>query len=234
MSYELDTRKMQMNLEKSIGNAIHYADLFVSKNYLIDLGKSSVRKMDDSEKQFNHTSFIEISKICFDPQENVQDKLKTVYTALFNVQSSVLLMIKSDETGIRFFIGIHDDKQPILSRSILEKSLKGNFPGIDLSIIYGDETKEIMTESFPTEYDSKSIASVSIVPGNRDSNEGFVQGLEKFIDTMAGEEFTALFIANPLNQEVLENKKRGYENSIQRSPHIPHIALRMEKTTPRQ
>lgn len=118
-------------MKKSIGNAIHYADLFVSKNYLIDLSKSSVRKMDDSEKQFNHMSFIEISKICFDPQENVQDKLKTVYTALFNVQSSVLLMIKSDEMGIRFFIGIHDEKQPILSRSILEKSLKGNFPGID-------------------------------------------------------------------------------------------------------
>lgn len=211
MPYELDTRKMQMNLEKSIGNAIHYADLFVSKNYLIDLGKNSVRKMDESEMQFNQTCFIEISKICFDPQENVQDKLKTVYTALFNVQSSVLLMIKSDENGIRFFIGIHDEHQPILSRSILEKSLKGNFPGIDLSIIYGDETKKIMTESFPTEYDSKSIASVSMVPGDRDSTEGFVQGLEKFIDTMAGDEFTALFIANPLNQDVLENKKRGYE-----------------------
>lgn len=211
MSYDLETRKMQSNIEKSIGNAIHYADLFVSKNYLIDLGKNHVKKMDEAEMQFQHTGFLEISKICFDPGENVQDKLKTVYTALFNVGSSALLMIKSDENGVRFFVGIHDEKQPILARNILEKSLRGNFPGIDMSVIYGEETKQIMTDSFPTEYDSKSIAAVSVVPGERNSGEGFVQGLEKFIDTMAGENYTALFIANPLNQEVLENKKRGFE-----------------------
>ena len=211
MPYELETKKMQLNIEKSIGNAIHYADLFVSKNYLIDLGKNNVKKMEEEGMQFNYTSFIEISKICFDPKENVQDKLKTVYTALFNVQSSALLLIKSGELGVRFFIGIHDEKQPILARNILEKSLRGNFPGIELSVIYGDETKKIMTDSFPTEYNSKSIAAVSIIPGERNSQEGFVQGLEKFIDTMAGEKYTALFIANPLNQEVLENKKRGFE-----------------------
>ena len=68
-----------------------------------------------------------------------------------------------------------------------------------------------MTDSFPVEYNSKSLASVSVVPGERQGKEGFVQGLEKFVDTMAGECFTALFIADPLNQEVLEQKKRGYE-----------------------
>ena len=52
MSYDLETRKMQSNIEKSIGNAIHYAALFVSKNYLIDLGKNHVKKMDEAEMQF--------------------------------------------------------------------------------------------------------------------------------------------------------------------------------------
>ena len=52
MAYEVETRKMQMNIEKSINNAIHYADLFVSKNYLIDLGKSSVKKMEEKHKVF--------------------------------------------------------------------------------------------------------------------------------------------------------------------------------------
>lgn len=211
MAYEVETRKMQQNIEKSINNAIHYADLFVSKNYLINLGKSSVKKMEERHKVFRNTNFIEISKICFDAGENVQDKLKTVYTALFNVQSSVLLMIKSNETGIRFFMGIHDEKQPVLARDIMEKSLKGNFPGIEFRRVYTDETEEIMTDSFPVEYNSKSLAAVSVVPGERQSKEGFVQGMEKFVDTMAGECFTALFIADPLNQEMLEQKKRGYE-----------------------
>lgn len=211
MAYEIETRKMQKNIEKSIGNAIHYADLFVSKNYLIDLNKCSVKKLEDKDKKFSHVNFVEISKICFDPNENVQEKLKTVYAALFNVQSSVLLMIKSDEKGVRFFIGIQDSNQPVLAKSILKKSLKGNFPGIVLSDVYADETEKIMTESFPAEYDTKSIAAVSIVPGQRDVTDGFVQGLEKFIDTMAGDTYTALFIAKPVNQATLEQKKRGYE-----------------------
>jgi hypothetical protein len=211
MAYEIETKRMQKNIEKSIERAIQYADLFVSKNYLIDLGKSSVKKIEEKEKRFTYTSLIEISKICYDPQENVQDKLKTVYTSLANAGSSVLLLIKSSETGIRFFIGIRDKKQPILARGILEKSLKGNFPGIEQSVLYGDELEKIMTDSFPMEYDSKSIASVSIVPGKRSGEEGFVQGLEKFIDTMAGEKFTAFFIADPIEKEMLEIKKRGFE-----------------------
>ncbi len=211
MAYDVATRKMQSNITKSIENAIHYADLFVSKNYLIELGKNSVKKMEDGQKSFTSMSLIEITKICYDPQENVQDKLKTVYTALYNAGSSVLLVLKSDERGVRFFIGIRDENQPILARGILEKSLKGNFPGIDLSIIYADEIERIMTDSFPKEYDSKSIAAVSVIPGDRNSDQGFVQGLEKFIDTMAGECYTAMFIADPVDKNMLEVKKRGYE-----------------------
>ena len=210
MAYEIETQKMKNNIEKSVENAIRYADLFVSKNYLIDLNKNSIKKMEESERKFTHMSLVEITKVCYDPQENVQEKLQTVYTSLFNVQSSALLLIKSTEAGIRFFMGIQDEKQPILSREILKKSLTGNFPGIDLDVIYPDETEKIMTDSFPTEFDSKSIAAVSIVPGKRES-ESFVQGLEKFIDTMAGETYTALLVAKPVNQNLLEQKKRGYE-----------------------
>lgn len=134
--------------------------MYLCKNYLIDLGKNSVKEMDDSSKSFAEMSLIEITKICYDPRENVQDKLKTVYTALYNAGSSILLVIKSTEEGIRFFIGARDEKQPILARGILEKSLKGNFPGVDLSISYADEVEEIMTDGFPKEYNSKSIAAV--------------------------------------------------------------------------
>lgn len=211
MAYEVETRKMQQNIAKSIENAIHYADVFVSKNYLIDLGKNQVRKMEESEKRFHGVHLLEITKICYDPQEDIQDKLKTVYSALFNAGSSALLMICSGADGVRFFLGIRDEKQPILARGILEKSLKGNFPGIEMSVVYGDEIEKLMTAGFPKEYDTKSIASVSVVPGKRETEMGFVQGLEKFIDTMAGEEYTALFIADPVDKQTLEHKKRGYE-----------------------
>ena len=62
------------------------------------------------------------------------------------------------------------------------------------------------------EYSSKAISSVSVVPSLRDDDKAhFIQGLEKFIDTMAGEEYTAIFVSSPLNKTALEAKKRGYE-----------------------
>lgn len=46
---------------------------------------------------------------------------------------------------------------------------------------------------------------------DEDEKDQFVQGIEKFIDSMAGEEYTAVFISSPLGKRALEDKKRGYE-----------------------
>lgn len=58
----------------------------------------------------------------------------------------------------------------------------------------------------------QNVSSVSIVPSTRDEDkERFVQGIEKFIDTMKGSEYTAVFIAEPLDKEILEQRKRGLQ-----------------------
>ena len=58
-----------------------------------------------------------------------------------------------------------------------------------------------------------AVSSVSIVPSPRDDDkEHYIQGLEKFIDSMSGEKYTAVFISSPLSKTDLENKKRGYED----------------------
>ena len=54
-----------------------------------------------------------------------------------------------------------------------------------------------------------------------EDKEKFVQGIEKFIDTMQGEKFTALFIARPVSKGDLEMRKRGFEElSSSLSPFI--------------
>lgn len=58
----------------------------------------------------------------------------------------------------------------------------------------------------------KSITSVSMVPSKRKEDElDFVQGLEKFINAMQGEEYAAVFIAEPIDASSLEQRKKGYE-----------------------
>ena len=48
-------------------------------------------------------SMFEISKIVCDSNENINDKLVSVYSALSNFGSSALLIIFSNADGIKFF-----------------------------------------------------------------------------------------------------------------------------------
>ena len=42
----------------------------------------------------------------------------------------------------------------------------------------------------------------------------YIQGIEKFIDTMKGKEYTALFLAEPVSHDDCMDKKRACENMI--------------------
>lgn len=59
---------------------------------------------------------------------------------------------------------------------------------------------------------SRNVSCVTVIPSMRDEDKDkFVQGIEKFIDTMQGEKFTAVFIAKPVPKDNLEMRKRGFE-----------------------
>lgn len=59
---------------------------------------------------------------------------------------------------------------------------------------------------------SRNVSCVTVIPSMRDEDKDkFVQGIEKFIDTMQGEKFTAVFIAKPVPKDDLEMRKRGFE-----------------------
>lgn len=75
------------------------------------------------------------------------------------------------------------------------------------------QVARLLEGHIPDVYSNMAVSSVSIVPSPRDEDkEHFIQGLEKFIDSMSGEKYTAVFVSSPLNKTDLEAKKRGYED----------------------
>lgn len=212
MNTDSEQTKVATKAENIFQQGLDLVNQFVNKNYLIDVNKCDPVPMEDAKKSFMYLSFVQIDKIVYDRKENINDKLVSVYSALCNFGSSALMMLRSNAVGVQFYLGIRDEHRPSVARQILEKSLHGNFPGIHLRGLPMEEMKQILNDSFPDEYSSKAVASVSVVPSPRDQDKDkFVQGLEKFIDTMQGEEYTAIFISSPLGKDTLEDKKRGYE-----------------------
>jgi len=212
MSGEEENMKLQTRANSIISSGIELVDLFVNKNYLINIDKCEPVALESWKKSFSYMSMFEIDKIVYDKNENINDKLVSVYSALSNFGSSALLVIISNSDGVKFYLGTRDTNQPNIAKEILKKSLRGNFPGIEIKERGSAQIEKLLESNIPKEYASKAISSVSIVPSFRDDDkEKFVQGLEKFIDTMAGEKYTAVFVSSPLSKTALENKKRGYE-----------------------
>ena len=198
----------------SVEQGLNAADKFINRNYLINLSEYRVLPISEELKVYNKIRLFCIDKIVFDKNENINDKLVSVYSALQNLESTVLLLIDSDGDGIKFYLGIRSENDASTSGMILEKSLLGNFPGSEIKNLKNSSIEEVLTKTVASnEYNTnKSVASVTIVPSTRDEDKDkFVQGIEKFIDAMNGEKFSTLIVANPMNKDVLEMRKRGLE-----------------------
>lgn len=198
----------------SVEQGLLVADKFVNRNYLINLNTSPVVPMDAGLKVHNKIRLFCIEKIVYDKNENINDKLVSVYSALQNLGSSVLLVIDSNEDGVKFYIGIRSENDAATAGVILEKGFLGNFPGSIISNLKNSAIDEMLTTAVSTELDgfAKNVATVTIVPSSRDEDKDkFVQGIEKFIDAMDGAKYTAIMVANPVAQDVLELRKRGLE-----------------------
>lgn len=218
---ELMTRAMEI-----MNNGVHLVDMFINRNYLIGLNQFEPIILDVNQKSFSYISLFEISKIVYDQNENITDKLVNVYSALSNFGSTALLILFSDESGVKFYLGTRDVNQPNVAKAILKKSLKGNFPGIEIYEQTSNQIAHLLEEHIPDTYCNMAVSSVSIVPSRRDDDKDhFVQGLEKFIDSMLGESYTAIFIASPLSKSDLEIKKRGYEDLYSVLSQFSQISL---------
>lgn len=212
MGYTEEKTKMQNQVSGIMQNELEIANLFINKNHLADIDKYKPVPLLSSQRCFSNISMLEISKIVYDKNENINDKLVSVYSALSNYGSSALLVLFSDTEGVKFYLGTRCINQPNTAKKILQDSLRGNFPGIEINEQSSSQIERLLESHVPSVSSNMTISAVSIVPSTRDDNKDkFVQGIEKFIDSMSGERYTAIFISSPLIKVDLENKKRRYE-----------------------
>ena len=132
-------------------------------------------------------------------------KLSTVYYSSMVQGCSLAVMIDVPEgnAGANIYLGVREDplKQSMKSRKLeisskaLQKVLLSNFPGSDIKGISPEAGKKLLEEAFGEE--QEAVASVSCVAALRDKSKtedkAFVQGIERFMDAMEGEKYTALF-----------------------------------------
>jgi len=209
-------------------NSLILADSIVYKTYLENLNNMAVVPCPMEIKNLDRNDiarFFKVERFVSEKEENNRDKLISVFHAVASCGGSVLVLIHSDGEKIDYYFGtkafVKQDND-ILDNSAetLEKTLKGNFPGTKITgVKNGDELNKLVNDVFSnTEFEKqeKHICTITGVAGLRSKEESFeklfIQGIEKIVDSMQGEKYSLLLIADPVSQEQINNVKQGYEN----------------------
>nr|WP_211231338.1 ATP-binding protein [Halonatronum saccharophilum] len=212
----LDVRKAE-----ELFSAYNLVDNFVKKNYLINLASNDIVPVSDKIKNLKVSDSIRIfklNKVVYDSKEDNLDKLLSVYNTIETIGGSLILIIDSDGKKTDFYIGIKvasKDSAPSSAQNALKKSLSGNFAGTEVDNLTNSRIEELTESLLKTPYreSNRVVSSVSGIPSLKDQDkEKFVQGIEKLIDSMSGEKFSAIFIADPVEDQKIEEIRRGYEN----------------------
>lgn len=219
MSADLAVRK-----EQELADAFGSAYNFLQKSYLNTIRDSTVVSSGCSthydsryeEELRNTVRFMDITKIVLDKSENQRDKLVSIYRAIAESGYSLLLMIQGTKTNMRIKVGLRSDRKSP-KREILEKLLKGNFSGTEIRHIDRDFFKAEIYECLTNK---PYLSVVSGIAGLRAEKESetrqFVQGYEKLLDTLQGDEFTLLLIADPVSGDDLAASRQALESMYTR------------------
>ena len=200
----------------------------INKKYLTELQNYGMvelsQKMLEVQDPAQCIRMFQLKKLTLKKGEDMFQKLSTVYYSSMAQGCSLAVMIDVPEgnAGANIYLGVREDplKQSMKSRKLeisskaLQKVLLSNFPGSDIKGISPEAGKKLLEEAFGEE--QEAVASVSCVAALRDKSKtedkAFVQGIERFMDAMEGEKYTALFLAEPVSNETQAAIRSGYEN----------------------
>lgn len=228
---EIDPRK-----KDALNEAFAAAENIVFKKYLEQLTDCPVAEVPDwiaKIKLGANVCLYHIDKIVYDKNENIQDKLTTVYTSIqANSQNSLFMLLDSHQESIDLYWGIanrqvENGMVPAKNLTDAGKALTnvfvGNFPGseihrIDIESLEGKiDVKTIFKKSVSN---ASVVAAVSGIPALKNQHEqesqAFVQGLEKLIDSMRGKEYAMLFLADLQSNSKIEDTCAKYEELYSR------------------
>ena len=215
---------------EELANQLTLADHLVYKKYLPELQSYSlVEPSEEMKKTLDVKTCIKLfqmKELTLKKGEDMLQKLSTVYHSSMALGCSLAVMVDvpADGAPADIYLGVRqnpgrqsiDNRDLAISGDALEKGMKSNFPGSEVQELHQEEIDALLEDNNGSFGSAQSaIASVSCVAALRDKSKtedkAFIQGIERFIDAMDGDAYTALFLAEPVTEETQAGIRNGYE-----------------------
>lgn len=200
-------------IKQDFSDAVRAFDTVITKSYLSEL--TSYNVVPCTNGQIPNMRWIKVNEIVYEKDEFFVDKMSMLYNALHSSARNICFLLrrgycKDNKSAVEVFMGTTDiSGVNNVSGDILEKGLKGLFPGVSTERS-GDivqELKGALDKTF-------AISCVSGVASLRedDKKERFVQGLEKLLDSTNGLKFAVFFVAEQVEDSECASILCNYEN----------------------
>lgn len=215
--YKETSQAMNLSaLQQNLGNCLQIIDDEVMKGYRVKMSSLPIVELrEDVKGSLKDIQFFRISELVYQEDEFSVYALSTMFHVLSNKPCTLVLMLKSNGIQNDFYLGVRSLDSRCSSGTMtqmLKQSLMGLFPGSRIEAYYDEDMKKDMQQ-----INAGCISEVTCVADFKQkeddiNNKEFMQGLEKFVDSMQGKAYTAVFIAESIGHEELMQVKRDYEN----------------------
>ena len=217
---------------EEMDNALAKVDKIVMRKYISNIDKRpifvpsydvSFIPVDDMENATcivgTNIMLAKLTRVVFDKDENILDKLTTAYCATAMYEAATLVMLlKSDGNNIDVYLGTvckktDDSFVPQKQITALVRNFEANFPGSRLEEIEDSEQRmKIVQSVFEKKLCISAVTGIAALKHDEyTENTKFTQGLEKLADSLKGKVCTVMIIADPVDDIGRQSIRAGYE-----------------------
>lgn len=218
--------KTQKQMTGTMTALLENAASIITKNYLERLETFPLIKPSEEDKDIDISScgqFFRLSKLVVNKEEHILDKLATIVNVVSAIDCSLAVIVRSNGSCVDYYFGIiskkyrkdteNDEKRRAADAAAFRGALTGNLIGSEIKEVTANELEQFKTEVF----DKKNCgySSVSGIAALRNNEEksvaGYVQGLENLVDSLKGQSYTIIMLADPVSSSEIQVMKQGYE-----------------------
>lgn len=219
---EVTEKKMMERLEQTLDSAAS----IVTKDYLDKLESYQIVNPSHEDTDIDIADcgkFFHLTKLVLGNEEMIRDRLTTIVNVASSIGATLSVVMKSDGKNTDYYIGIVSKKSKGKTEGDRERreadacairgALEGNLAGSDFIEVSDEDVRAFKKEI--TESRNKCFSAVSSIAGLRDGENGgvesYVQGMENLADSLRGQKYSLILIADPLNTTDISTRKQGYE-----------------------
>ncbi|WP_313638302.1 ATP-binding protein [Paenibacillus sp.] len=218
--------KQRRDYEYQLETAVEAAGRIITKSYLDQLEQYAIVEPSEEEIDIDIAEcgqFYQLTKLVYNKDEHFLDKLTTIANVAYSINGSIASIIKSDGNSVNYYLGIISkndrgrNENSLLRRQAASKAfqgaIQGNLIGSDVLTLDKEEVMELQQNIFSM--GDQAVSSVSGIVALRDGDmkgmPSYVQGIENMVDSLRGQTYTIVLIADPLSNSELKVVKQGYE-----------------------